>query len=185
LGKYEVTQAQWLAVMGNDPSYCSGDSHPVEQVSWTDVQSFFAALNTATDQTFRLPTEAEWEYACRAGTSTRYYWGDDPSYSEIGSYAWYSGNSGSVTHDVGQKLANSWGLYDMIGSVWEWCQDWYGSYAGGAVTDPTGPASGSYRVLRGGAWSTYDYGCRLAYRNGSYPSGADYLIGFRLARSAQ
>ena len=182
MGKYEVTQAQWEAVMGSNPSYFSGANRPVEKVSWNNVQSFITALNSLTGETFRLPTEAEWEYACRGGTTTRFYWGDDPTYTQIGNYAWYGSNSGSQTHDVGAKLPNGFDLYDMSGNVWEWCQDWYGAYPSGSVTDPTGPASGSYRVRRGGSWYGYGYYCRSAVRVDFNPSYADGGIGFRLSR---
>ena len=191
MGKYEVTQAQWEAVMGTTPwsgqDYVLDDpDSPAVYVSWDDAQSFISSLNTLTGKTFRLPTEAEWEYACRAETATRFYWGDDPSYSTIGSYAWFYDNAYSAgqqyAHVVGQKLANDWGLYDMSGNVWEWCADWYGTYPSGSVTDPEGPASGSIRVKRGGGWHDYGYYCRSANRGRSYPSGADGNIGFRLAR---
>ena len=190
LGKYPVTQAQWQAVMGNNPSYFKGAQNPVEQVSWDDAQAFITALNAhirETDQgpaTFRLPSEAEWEYACRAGTTTRFYWGDDPNASQIDAYAWYIGNGGNATtHPVGQKHPNAWGLYDMSGNVWEWCQDWYGKYSSGAVTDPTGPHSGSFRVLRGGSWDYDPEYCRSADRFNLTPDIRNYYYGFRVVRT--
>ena len=185
MGKYEVTQTQWQAVMGNNPSYFSGTNNPVERVSWNDCQSFIGKLNALGLGTFRLPTEAEWEYACRAGTTTRFYWGNDPSYSEIGNYAWYGGNSGSKTHEVGQRLPNDWGLYDMSGNVWEWCQDWYGSYPSGSQVDPTGQQSGSSRVLRGGVWNLNAWWCRSAFRYWYWPVYTYYYIGFRVLVSSR
>ncbi|MBP7429727.1 MAG: formylglycine-generating enzyme family protein [Candidatus Hydrogenedentes bacterium] len=182
MGKYEVTQTQWEAVMGSNPAYFSGANRPVEWVSWNEVQSFITALNSLTGETFRLPTEAEWEYACRGGRKTRFYWGDDPTYTQIGNYAWYGSNSGGRTHDVGTKLPNGFDLYDMSGNVWEWCQDWYDAYSSGSVTDPTGPASGPHRVGRGGGWSSDGAYCRSAYRSSFDPSGTGDYIGFRLSR---
>ncbi len=180
LGKYEVTQAQWKAVMGNNPSHFKGDDLPVEQVSWDDCQAFVKKLNTKGQGTFRLPTEAEWEYACRAGSTTAYCFGD--SSSTLSRYGWYSGNSDWKTHSVGGKSANAWGLYDMHGNVWEWCQDWYGDYPSGSVTDPTGPSSGSRRVFRGGSWFDAPRLCRSANRSRSVPGGWHCSLGFRLAR---
>ena len=148
LGKYEVTQAEWQAVMGSNPSHFDecGPTCPVEEVSWNDVQEFIRKLNAAVGvERYRLPTEAEWEYAARAGTAGE-------RYGNLDAIAWYNGNSGGRTHPVGRKAPNAWGLYDMLGNVFEWVQDWYGDYPGGAVTDPRGPASGSTRVLRGGGW---------------------------------
>ena len=181
LGKYEVTQGQWEAVMGNNPSSFSGADHPVERVSWTDIQGFESALGNA----FRLPSEAEWEYACRAGTTTRFYWGDDGNYSQIGSYAWYTSNSSSATHPVGQKTVNAWGLYDMSGNVWEWCEDWYHSDYTDAPSDGSAwvSPSGSYRVLRGGSWSSNARSCRSANRGSLDPSSRYIGLGFRLLRS--
>jgi formylglycine-generating enzyme required for sulfatase activity len=129
---------------------------------------------------YRLPTEAEWEYACRGWTSTRFSYGDDPGYTSLTDYAWYDANSGSTSHPVGQKLPNPWGLYDMQGNVWEWCQDWYDAYPGGAALDPQGPASGSYRVIRGGYWDDFAWLCRSARRDYDYPDYGDDYIGFRV-----
>jgi formylglycine-generating enzyme required for sulfatase activity len=143
IGKYPVTQAQWEAVMGENPSRFKGDlNRPVEQVSWDDVQAFIRKINER-ESTFpcRLPTEAEWEYACRAGTTARYSFGDDER--QLGDYAWYDENAGGKTHPVGQRKPNAWGLYDMHGNVWEWMQDRYGDYPSGAVTDPAGPDPGA------------------------------------------
>ena len=186
MGRYEVTQAQWEAVMGSNPasSYGVGNDYPVYYVSWNDCQTFISKLNEMGYGTFRLPTEAEWEYACRAGTETRFYWGDDPSYTEIKDYCWYSSNNSSYgTKAVGQKLPNSLGLYDMSGNVYEWCQDWYGSYSSNSQIDPTGPSSGSARVLRGGYWHDGARLCRSASRGISSPGNRFYGLGVRLLRS--
>ena len=186
LGKYEVTQGQWQAVMGNNPSRFKGDPNlPVEQVSWEAVQAFIRKLNAKEDgTTYRLPTEAEWEYAARAGTTTAYSFGDDPLL--LGEYAWYSGNAKGKTHPVGQKKSNAWGLHDMHGNVWEWVQDWYSKpYPSGTVTDPQGPASGSIRVYRGGSWITHARYCRVSYRDDQSPGGRVVHLGFRLLRTAE
>ncbi len=187
LGKYEVTQAQWEAVMGSNPSSSYGvrPNYPVYNVSWNDCQSYIEKLNQMGQGTFRLPTEAEWEYACRAGTQTRFYWGDDPNETQIKDYAWYDGNnSPSGTKEVGLKIPNAFGLYDMSGNVWEWCSDWYGSYPSGSVVDPVGPYSGSHRVNRGGDWGSNAQACRSASRGGHSPDGRASRIGFRLLRSS-
>jgi len=185
----EVTQGQWKAVMGSNPSKFTdcGDDCPVEQVSWDDIQGFIKKLNQKGEGTYRLPTEAEWEYAARAGSTTAFAnggisetgCGNEPNLSKMG---WYCGNAGSKTHEVGQKSPNAWGLYDMHGNVWEWCADWKGDYPTGAVTDPTGPSSGSYRVLRGGGWSSLAGYCRTASRSNISPGGGSYYCGFRLVR---
>ena len=186
----EVTQAQWEAVMGSNPSYFSGcPTCPVEQVSWDDAQTFINYMNTRGEGTYGLPTEAQWEYAARAGSTTAFYNGGitetgngyDPNLDAIG---WYTYNSGSKTHPVAQKTPNAWGLYDMSGNVFEWCQDWFSSsyYESSPSTDPVGPSSGSYRVQRGGTWSIYALSCRSAYRNNSSPDGRASSFGFRLKR---
>jgi len=151
MGKYEVTQGQWQAVMGNNPSYFkSGDNYPVEQVSWNDAQEFVRKLNQRSrGGKYRLPTEAEWEYAARSG-GKREEWAGTSSESDLGDYAWYDKNSGGKTHPMGQKKPNGLGLYDMSGNVWEWVQDWYGDYSSGSQNNPTGPSSVPSRVLRGG-----------------------------------
>jgi len=190
IGKYEVTQAQWQLIMGNNPSkFQNGDNYPVEQVSWDDICQAGGFLEKTNQlkpsgySGFRLPTEAEWEYAARAGTQTRFYWGNDPSYTLIGDNAWYINNSSSTTHPVGQKMRNAFGLYDMSGNVWEWCNDWYGPY-GGDVTDPIGPATGYSRVFRGGSWyDNCNYACRSAFRSHISPSHRSHPLGFRLALS--
>ena len=170
MGKYPVTQAQWQAVMGNNPSRFKGADRPVENVSWNGCQEFMQKLN-ATVEThgraslqFRLPTEAEWEYACRAGSETIWHFGDDPA--QLGTYAWFSENSGSETHPVGQKSPNAWGLCDMHGNVLEWCQDWFAEtyYANSPQENPQGPSSGQYRLLRGGSWYSHATDCRSASR---------------------
>lgn len=178
IGKYEVTQAQWRAVMGSNPSYFTGDNLPVEQVSWDDIQEFITKLNTMTGKTFRLPTEAEWEYAARGGDKSKGY-----KYSgsnTLDNVAWYTNNSSSKTHPVGQKQPNELGLYDMSGNVWEWCQDWYGSYSSSSQTNPTGPSSGSRRVLRGGSCYNFARDCRVSYRGSGDPDDRYNLNGFRL-----
>ena len=181
LGKFEVTQEQWREVMGNNPSNFTGDDLPVEQVSWNDVQVFIEKLNEMEGTNkYCLPSEAEWEYACCAGTTTRYYFGDDEL--ELGDYAWYSSNS-DETHPVGQKKPNPWGLYDMHGNVCEWVQDrWHDDYDG-APSDGSawGSGSGSRRVIRGGSWFGISRGCRSASRNGG-PSGHYDDLGFRVLR---
>ncbi|HSV97789.1 MAG TPA: formylglycine-generating enzyme family protein [Spirochaetota bacterium] len=162
MSKYEVTQAQYEAVMGNNPSNFEGADRPVENVSWNDATEFCARLAARSGTTVRLPTEAEWEYACRAGTAARYYWGDEMN----GDYCWYYGNSGSETHPVGGKKPNAWGLYDMSGNAWEWCRDWYDEnyYRSSPSVNPPGPESGQYRVLRGGSWSSGVISNRSALR---------------------
>jgi formylglycine-generating enzyme required for sulfatase activity len=161
MGKYEVTQGEYESVTGSNPSLFLGDpNRPVERVFWFDATNYCAVLTQrervagriAANSVYRLPTEAEWEYACRARTSTRFSNGDDPGYTNLTSYAWYFANSGGTTHAVGQKLPNAWGLYDMHGNVWEWCQDYFDVYPGGIALDPQGPATGGDRVIRGGDW---------------------------------
>jgi len=187
----EVTQRQWLAVMGNNPSHFQdcGDDCPVEFVSWNDCQEFIEQLNHRQgSNTYRLPTEAEWEYACRAGSQTAFANGDitetgcgyGPHLDAIG---WYCGNAGKKPHPVAQRLPNAFGLYDMHGNMWEWCQDWYGTYPKGHVTDPMGPPSGSGRVLRGGGWHEDAGDCRSATRVGRLPESKAGTIGFRVVRS--
>jgi formylglycine-generating enzyme required for sulfatase activity len=183
IGKYEVTQAQWKAVMGSNPSHFQGDDLPVENVSWNDVQDFLAQLKNLTGKNYRLPTEAEWEYAARGGSKSR-----NTQYS--GAYspdncAWYSNNSGSKTHPVGTKLSNELGIYDMSGNVWEWCNDWYGSYSSDPQTNPHGAYSGSTRVIRGGSWNFVAWIVRVSFRYAFTPVYRDYDLGFRLACSSK
>ena len=183
LGKYEVTQEQWEKVMGTNPSNFKGAKNPVEKVSYIDCQSFVAKLKEKVPgQTFRLPTEAEWEYACRAGTAGNYCYGDGEG--SLAEYAWYNSNASNSTHPVGEKKPNAWGLYDMHGNVWEWCADWYGDYPATAVGDPQGSSPGSDRVVRGGSWGSYAAYCRAASRNFDNPSGTSHGLGLRLAYSS-
>ena len=179
IGKYEVTQEEWQAVMGSNPSKFKGAKLPVERVSWTDCQEFIRKLNALTGKRFRLPTEAEWEYAARGGNRSRgyKYAGSD----NLGSVAWYTDNPSSQTHPVGQKSPNELGLYDMSGNVWEWCQDWRGEYSSNAQTNPAGPSSGSNRVGRGGSWHSNARRCRSSYRNNGTPSDRYCTLGLRLA----
>ncbi|MCL1931984.1 MAG: SUMF1/EgtB/PvdO family nonheme iron enzyme [Treponema sp.] len=211
MGKYEVTQKEYQEVMGTNPSNFKGDNLPVEKVSWYDAIEYCNARSRKEGLTpaytidksrkdtnnthnlddvkwvvtwnrnvngYRLPTEAEWEYACRAGTTTAYNTGA----SITNNTGWYSDNSGSTTHPVGQKSANAWGLYDMHGNVWEWCWDWYGNYPSGAQTDPVGASSGSFRVYRGGSWFYPAVLARSAYRIGAYPNFRLFHLGFRVLR---
>jgi formylglycine-generating enzyme required for sulfatase activity len=181
MGATEVTQAQYEAVMGTNPSKFKGPMNPVEMVSWHEAVEFCRRLSEKTGKTFRLPTEAEWEYASRVGSKTRFSFGD--SDSTLGDYAWYKSNSGGKTHLVGRKKPNAWGLYDMHGNVAEWCADWYGSYSSGSSTDPQGAGSGRSRVVRGGAWFNVAPGTfRCAFRYfsaGFVPTFRSHDTGFR------
>ena len=180
IGQTEVTQELWQAVMGSNPSYDKGAKNPVNNVSWNDFQEFISKLNRLTGGSFRLPTEAEWEYAARGGNKSRgyKYSGSD----DLGSVAWYKDNSGDEVHPVGSKSANELGLYDMSGNVWEWCSDWSGSYPSSSQTNPTGPSSGYGRVLRGGSYYYDEYYCRSTNRRVSCdPADRFSLYGFRLA----
>jgi len=181
MGVTEVTQAQYEAVMGPNRSNFKGPTNPAEDVYWAEAVEFCRRLSEKTRRTVRLPTEAEWEYACHAGSKMRFSFGD--SESTLGDYAWYRSNSGGKPNPVGQKKPNAWGLYDMHGNVWEWCQDFHGGYAAGAVTDPAGPGSGTYRVLRGGSWLSVPTICRSAGRQGSPPGGRVISYGFRVVVS--
>ncbi len=183
IGKFEVTQKQWRDVMGTNPSSFKGDNLPIESVSWNDAQDFIKKLNDKEGTNkYRLPSEAEWEYAARAGTTTRYYFGDDES--KLGDYEWYNVNSGVETHEVGQKKPNLWGLYDVNGNVWEWVQDIYHNSYNGAPTDGSAWEEGgvSYRVFRGGGWNTPAVYCRPAHRADNAPGTRSSIIGFRLLR---
>ncbi|HQP98813.1 MAG TPA: formylglycine-generating enzyme family protein, partial [bacterium] len=185
LGKYEVTQAQWQAVMGSNPVLGPpgrGPNYPIHSVLYSEVLTFISELNRICGNVgvFRLPTEAEWEYACRAGTTTPYSYGDSPS----DDYMWHPTNSGGASHEVGLKLPNPWGLYDIHGNVWEFCSDWYGSYSSEPQVDPQGPSSGSLFMTRGGSWaSEYAGQCRSARRAQNAGNERHTHIGFRLALS--
>jgi formylglycine-generating enzyme required for sulfatase activity len=181
MGKIEVTQRQWEQVMGNNPVRFKDDDHPVEQVSWNDTQAFVKKFNAQGQGGFRLPTEAEWEYACRSGGKNETYCGGD----DVDRLAWYTSNSGGKTHPVGQKSANALGLYDMSGNVWEWVSDWYDEnyYRDSPKNNPQGPSSGASRVDRGGGWGSSPAFVRAALRYGITPGDRSYGLGFRLLRS--
>jgi formylglycine-generating enzyme required for sulfatase activity len=196
LGKYEVTQAQWQAVIGSNPSqFKDAPSHPVEQVSWEDIQLFLEKLRVASTLRlpagespstgkrlqFALPTEVQWEYACRGGTKT--FWYDGNTEESLRESGWYRRNSDSQTHPVGQLKANAWGLCDMHGNAWEWCADWYGEdyYGQSPLNDPSGPPKGSHRVIRGGSWYNTPWSCRSANRYAYAPDSRTNMLGFRLA----
>jgi formylglycine-generating enzyme required for sulfatase activity len=206
LGMHEVTQAQYKKIMGKNPSNFQGDAvaerhpetnrvvkdvdsanHPVEQVSWEDAVEFCQRLSALPEEkkagrVYRLPSEAEWEYACRAGTKTAYSFGSDEK--SLVNFGWCGPNSKGMTHAVGLKKANAWGLYDMHGNVWEWCADWYGEYPKGSATDPRGPEAGSIRVFRGGSWYYGAVICRSAGRYRVGPSVRGSALGFRVALSS-
>lgn len=184
MGIYEVTQAQYERVMGENPGRFKGAENPVERVNWDDAMEFCRRLSElpaekASGNAYRLPTEAEWEFACRAVTTTEFSSGDDRA--DRGGYAWIDENSGNRTHPVGTRMPNTWGLYDMHGNVWEWCQDWADDLPSEAVTDPTGPATGSLRVFRGGNCGSPAARCGSAVRGRYYPSVRDdFTGGFRV-----
>jgi formylglycine-generating enzyme required for sulfatase activity len=195
MGKYEVTQGEYSAAMGSNPSYFQGGNLPVETVSWHEAVAYCAGLTERERSAgrlpagwaYRLPTEAEYEYACRAGSTNRFSYGDDPGYTQVGNYAWYLDNSSYTTHAVGGKLPNRWGLYDMRGNVSEWVQDWDGPYPADRQIDPLGPSSGTYRIVRGGSWSPIllePDNFRCAHRGGGYElDRRNIYFGFRCARS--
>jgi formylglycine-generating enzyme required for sulfatase activity len=182
MGRYEVTQSQWVATMGSNPSYFQGTSYPdasnrpVEQVSWNTTQNYLSATG------MRLPSEAEWEYACRAGTTTAFNNGSSSDFT-VGSIAWYNGNAGTQTHAVGGKAANALGFHDMAGNVYEWVNDWYGPYSAGAQTNPFGPLPGTYRASRGGSWFTSAANVRSSSRIYNTVGGTHYGFGFRGAKT--
>jgi formylglycine-generating enzyme required for sulfatase activity len=183
IGKYEVTQAEWEKVMGTNPSYFKGKNLPVEQVSWNDIQEFLRRLNAQTGGNYRLPTEAEWEYAAKGGNQSQEY-----KYSgsnNVGEVAWYTSNSSGSTHPVGQKRSNELGIYDMNGNVWEWCSDWYGGYSSNSQVNPKGPSSGSYRVIRGGSWNSGEWGVRVSSRLTDSVGYRSNKLGCRLACSSK
>ena len=189
LGTHEFTQAQYQKMMGTNQSNLKRRNNPVEMVNYDDASEFCRRLSElraekSAGRVYRLPTEAEWEFACRAGTTTKHSFGIDES--KIGDYAWVSGNSNKSTHPVGGKQPNAWGLYDMHGNVLEWCSDWYGDYSDRAVTDPTGAGTGSRRVGRGGSWALAPELCRSAYRHRGLPSSRNNFygsFGFRVCLS--
>jgi len=193
MGITVVTQEQWTAVMGTSPwrdqKYAKeGADNAASCITWNDATEFCAKLSRKTSRTVRLPTEAEWEYACRAGSTTRFCFGDDPDYTKLGDYAWHDKNAWDIgntyAHPVGRKKANAWGLYDMHGNVWEWCSDWYDSYAEASNADPQGPDSGTYRVLRGGSFGHGDWLCRSAGRYWYFPVFRYYDFGLRVVAGA-
>lgn len=191
IGRYEVTQEQYSSLMGKNPSKFVGANNPVEQVSYNDAKDFCDKLNLKylkilpQGYKFDLPTEAQWEYACRAGTSTSLNLGEnitsEESCKNLDKLGWYNGNSDKKTHPVGLKKPNAWGIYDMHGNVWEWCRDWYDEYPEKDIQDPTGANSGSLRVDRGGGWLNFALGCRSANRSFNNPSGRSNDLGFRVA----
>ena len=183
IGQFEVTQAQWHAVMESDPSQFTGDpNRPVESVSWNDAREFVNKLNAMEPgTTYRLPTEAEWEYAARAGSAAAYAFGDDAA--QLDAYGWYADNSGNTTHPVGEKQPNAWGVYAMHGGVWEWVQDRYGAYPSEAATESVGPPPGNRRVIRGGSYLSPAEDCRAASRSHAHPAFRGANVGFRLVRT--
>ncbi|MBQ2560623.1 MAG: formylglycine-generating enzyme family protein [Fibrobacter sp.] len=180
INKYEVTQEEWQVVMGNNPSWFKGAKRPVEKVSWEECQEFILKLNAMTGRHFRLPTEAEWEYAARGGNKSHGY--KYAGSNDLKSVGWYDFNCRNETHNVGSKQPNELGLYDMSGNVWEWCQDWYDEYSPSVQTNPTGSSSGVFRVFRGGSWINKSRNCRVSERRKYYPDGLGGLLGFRLAQ---
>jgi len=193
IGKFEVTQSEYVSIVNTNPSQFPGDlTRPVSTVSWQDATNYcwrltqreLGAGRIPPGSQYRLPTEAEWECAARAGTTTRFSWGDDPDYASITNYAWQNFEDGLTVHPVGQKLPNPWGLYDMAGNVFEWCQDWLGPLPGGAVTDPTGPDINpiGWKIMRGGAFDFGGSACRSASRSffGNHPALTDWNLGFRV-----
>ncbi len=183
IGVYEVTRAQYEKIMGKNPSKSKGPNRPVDSITWDDAVLFCKKLSEKEGVEYRLPTEAEWEYACRAGTRTKYYWGDEMD----GRYAWYNINSERKTHDVGHKKPNAWGLYDMSGNVFERCSDWFARdyYDNSPEKDPQGPKDGKFRVLRGGSWDLNQAFCRSEDRVGNIPGRTWGMIGFRIVRAPE
>ena len=183
IGVFEVTQEQYKEVMGSNPSVFIGDNRPVESVTWAEAKVFCRQLSKLPDEVaagrvYRLPTEAEWEYCCRAGTDSKFHCGDSPA--ALSQYAWLRDNSQSQTHAVGQKKANDWGLHDTNGNVWEWCDDWFGQYQDGPAIDPKNTREGRGRVARGGGWDDYEYQCQSAYRIWCEPLVRSSGLGFRV-----
>ena len=180
INKYEVTQEEWQIVMGNNPSWFKGAKRPVEKVSWEECQEFIRKLNAMTGCRFRLPTEAEWEYAARGGNKSHGY--KYAGSNDLKSVGWYDFNCRNETHKVGSKQPNELGLYDMSGNVWEWCQDWYEEYSPSSQTNPSGSSYSGVRVFRGGSWINNSRNCRVSERRKYYPDGLGGLLGFRLAQ---
>lgn len=184
MGMFEITHAQWEAVTGKIRNYAGFDGSnydaPMQATSWNECKTFVGKINQLGIGRFRLPMEAEWEYACRAGTTSRFYWGEDPDLTEIDEYAWYDENADGEAHDAGRKKPNPWGLYDMAGNVYEWCEDWHAPYAPEGETDPRGPATGTARVFRGGEWFNPAENCRSAFRGRFGPDEWLYFGGLRL-----
>jgi len=184
IGKTEVTQAQWTTIMGENPSEFIGDARPVDNIGPPDIQAFLIALNEVADcpSCYRLPTEAEWEYAARAGSIARFSFGDDSD--SLASYAWFSKNAEYQTHPVALKKPNAWGLYDMHGNVYEWVQDRYGPYPSLPSTDPTGSDEGNEYILRGGSWTDAERELRVTYRDYYAPNHRHNFFGFRLVKTS-
>ncbi len=189
MGRCEVTEAEYTAAMGFDPSWFKGSADlPVERVTWYDAKAYCQQRSRldrergliSRGMAYRLPTEAEWEYACRAWTSTRFSHGDDAICDALAKYGWYGENAGFATRPVGERLPNPWGLNDMHGNVREWCEDWFDTYPGGSAVDPRGPATGTYRVVRGGGWADEPCCCRSATRGCTDPASGSYDLGFRV-----
>jgi formylglycine-generating enzyme required for sulfatase activity len=180
VGQHEVTQAEYRRVVESNPSHFPGDLLPVERVSWDDAAEFCRRLSALENRTYRLPTEAEWEYACRAGSRAAFNFGDDDS--QLGEFAWYDASAGNKTHTVGSRKPNPWGLHDLHGNVWEWCADWYQQdhYATGLADNSKDPATGEFRVLRGGCWYNRPVMCRSARRDFNRPDYRDDGVGFRV-----
>ena len=177
IGKYEVTNKEYSLY---DPTYDNpGDTLPVVKVTWDDASAYCQWLSDRTGKNYRLPTEAEWEYACRGGTETEYYWGTEMD----DTYCWYFNNSGGTVHPVGQKKPNKFGLYDMMGNVWEWCSDWFGDYPSEPLSNPQGASVGTFRVYRGGCWCYDEYCCRSAIRNSGAPMFRYDYLGFRIVKT--
>ena len=181
IGETEVSQELWTAVMGSNPSYYTGNmQRPVERVSWHDCQTFISKLNELTGKIFRLPTEAQWEYAARGGNKSEgYIYSGSNTIDDV---AWYTSNSSSTTHAVKTKSPNELGIYDMSGNVWEWCSDWWGEYTATVQTDQEGPETGSRRVVRGGCWNNSASGCRVTNRGRGIPTSSGNVVGFRLSQ---
>ena len=181
MGIYHVTQQQYQHIMGNNRSLFKDPDNPMEMVSWDDAVEFCKKVSQKTGKTVRLPTEAEWEYACRAGSTTRFSYGeDDKNFTQLGDYAWYAGNSDKKSHPVGLKKPNDWGLHEMHGNEWQWCADWFAPYTDAKAIDPEGPASGTHRIVRGGCWFAAGGRCRSAFRMAMTSNQRHNDIGFRV-----